>query len=142
MSSNGDVVFSVLSVSSVVNLPMTDNELTHEIIGAAIEVHKNLGPGLLESSYEECLCHELSQHGIPFERQKPVSVVYKGVKLDCGYRLDLPVAGRVILELKSVEALAHDSIMITYLKLSGHRIGLLMNFDVQTLKEGIKRLVV
>ena len=135
--------FSVLSVSSVVNIPMTDNELTHEIIGAAIEVHKNLGPGLLESTYEECLCHELSQRGIPFERQKPIPVVYKGVKLDCGYRLDLLVADRVILELKSVETLApiHDSIMITYLKLSGHRIGLLMNFNVQILKEGIKRLV-
>ena len=136
--------FSVLSVSSVVNILMTDNELTHEIMGAAIEVHKNLGPGLLESTYEECLCHELSQRGIPFERQKPVPVVYKGVKLDCGYRLDLLVADRVILELKSVEALApiHDSIMITYLKLSEHRIGLLMNFNVQILKEGIKRLVV
>ena len=123
---------------------MTDNELTHQIIGAAIEVHKNLGPGLLELTYEECLCHELSQRGIPFERQKPVPVVYKSVRLDCGYRLDLLVADRVILELKSVEALAllHDSIMITYLKLSGHRIGLLMNFNVQTLKEGIKRLVV
>ncbi len=99
---------------------------------------------MLESTYEECLCHELSQRGIPFERQKPVPVVYKGVKLDCGYRLDLLVADRVILELKSVEALApiHDSIMITYLKLSEHRIGLLMNFNVQILKEGIKRLVV
>jgi GxxExxY protein len=134
----------VLSVSSVVNIPMTDNELTHEIIGAAIEVHKNLGPGLLESTYEECLCHELTQRGIPFERQKPVPVLYKRVKLDCGYRLDVLVADRVILELKSVESLApiHDSIMITYLKLSGHRIGLLMNFNVQILKEGIKRLVV
>ena len=136
--------FSVLSVSSVVNILMTDNELTHEIIGAAIEVHKNLGPGLLESTYEECLCHELSQRGIPFERQKPIPVIYKGVKLDCGYRLDLLVADRVILELKSVETLApiHDSIMITYLKLSEHRIGLLMNFNVQILKEGIRRLVV
>ena len=135
---------SVLSVSSVVNILVTDNELTHEIIGAAIEVHKNLGPGLLESTYEECLCHELSQRGIPFERQKPIPVIYKGVKLDCGYRLDLLVADRVILELKSVETLApiHDSIMITYLKLSEHRIGLLMNFNVQILKEGIKRLVV
>jgi GxxExxY protein len=135
--------FSVLSVPSVVNIPMTDNELTHEIIGAAIEVHKNLGPGLLESTHEECLCHELSQRGIPFERQKPIPVVYKGVKLDCGYRPDLLVADRVILELKSVETLApiHDSIMITYLKLSGHRIGLLMSFNVQILKEGIKRLV-
>ena len=134
----------MLSVSSVMNIPMTDNELTHEIIGAAIEVHKNLGPGLLESTYEEYLCHELSQRGIPFERQKPVPVIYKGVKLDCGYRLDLLVADRVILELKSVDVLApiHDSIMITYLKLSDHRIGLLMNFNVQILKEGIKRLVV
>ena len=134
----------MLSVSSVVNIPMTDNELTHEIIGAAIEVHKNLGPGLLESTYEECLCHELTQRGIPFERQKPVPVLYKRVKLDCGYRLDVLVADRVILELKSVESLApiHDSIMITYLKLSEHRIGLLMNFNVQILKEGIKRLVV
>jgi GxxExxY protein len=133
-------MFSVPSVSSVVNALMTDNERTHEIIGA----HKNLGPGLLESTYEECLCHELSQRQIPFERQEPIPVVYEGVKLDCGYRLDLLVAGRVILELKSVEALApiHDAIMITYLKLSGHRIGLLMNFNVQTLKEGVKRLVV
>ena len=132
------------SVSSVVNIPMTDNELTHQIIGAAIEVHKTLGPGLLESTYEECLCHELSQRSIAFERQKPIPVVYKGVKLDCGYRLDLLVAERVILELKSVEALApiHDSILVTYLKLSGHHVGLLMNFNVQVLKDGIKRLVV
>ena len=132
------------SVSSVVNNPMAENELTHQIIGAAIEVHRMLGPGLLESTYEECLCHELSQRGIPFERQKPIPVVYKGVKLDCGYRLDLLVAGRVILELKSVEALApiHDSILVTYLKLSGHRIGFLMNFNVKVLKDGIKRLVV
>jgi GxxExxY protein len=123
---------------------MTENELTHQIIGAAIEVHKTLGPGLLESTYEECLCHELSRRGITFERQKPIPVVYKGVKLDCGYRLDLLVAERIILELKSVEGLApiHDSILITYLKLSGHRVGLLMNFNVQMLKDGIKRLVV
>jgi GxxExxY protein len=123
---------------------MTDNELTHQIIGAAIEVHRLLGPGLLESAYEECLCHELCQRGIPFERQKPIPVVYKGVKLDCGYRLDLLVAGRIILELKSAESLApiHDSVLITYLKLSGHRIGLLMNFNVPILKKGIRRLVV
>ena len=133
----------MLSVSSVVNIPMTDNELTHQIKGAAIEIHKNLSPSSLELTYEECLCHELRRRGIPFERQKPVPVVYKGVKLDCGYRLDLLVADRVILELKSVEALVpiHDSIMITYLKLSGHRIGFLMNFNVHVLKEGIKRLV-
>ena len=122
---------------------MTDNKITHEIIGAAIEVHKLLGPGLLESTYEECLCHELARRGIPFERQKPVPVVYKEVKLECGYRLDLLVAETVILELKSVSALApiHDSVLLTYLKLSGHRVGLLINFNVQTLKEGIKRLI-
>jgi GxxExxY protein len=127
----------------MLSAPMTDNEITHEIIGAAIEVHKLLGPGLLESTYEECLCHELTRRRISFERQKPVPVVYKGVKLDCGYRLDVLVAERIILELKSVNALApiHDSVLLTYLKLSGHRIGLLINFNVQTLKDGIKRLI-
>jgi GxxExxY protein len=122
---------------------LTDKDLTHGIIGAAIEVHKLLGPGLLESTYEECLCHELSMRTIPFERQKPVPVVYKGVKLDCGYRLDLLVADRVVLELKCIDALApiHDSIMLTYMKLSGHKIGLLINFNVLVLKDGIKRLV-
>ena len=98
---------------------MTDNEITHEIIGAAIEVHKLLGPGLLEYTYEECLCHELARRGIAFERQKPVPVVYKGVKLDCGYRLDVLVAEKIILELKSVNALApiYGSVLLTYLKL-------------------------
>jgi GxxExxY protein len=122
---------------------LTDNELTHGIIGAAIEVHKLLGPGLLESTYEECLCHELAQRGLPFERQKPVPVVYKGVKMDCGYRLDLLVADKVVVELKCVDAFApiHDSIILTYMKLSGHRIGLLINFNVLVLKDGIKRLV-
>jgi GxxExxY protein len=123
---------------------VTDKELTHQIIGAAIEVHRLLGPGLLESTYQECLCQELAQHGLPFERQKPVPVVYKGVKLDCGYRLDLLVFDRVILELKSVDSLApiYDSVLLTYLKLSGHRIGLLINFNVQILKDRIRRLVV
>jgi GxxExxY protein len=123
---------------------VTDKELTHQIIGAAIEVHRILGPGLLESTYEECLCHELVQHGLPFERQKAIPVVYKGVKLGCGYRIDLVVSNRVILELKSVDSLApiHDSVLLTYLKLSGHRIGLLINFNVQMLKDGIRRLVV
>ncbi len=122
---------------------MTDKELTHAIIGAAIEVHRALGPGLLESTYEECLCHEFARHDLPFERQKAIPVVYKGVKLDCGYRLDILVSDRVIVELKSVESLApiHDSILLTYLKLSGHRIGLLINFNVQVLREGIRRLV-
>lgn len=123
---------------------MTDNELTHEIIGAAIEVHRHLGPGLLESAYEECLCHELSLRGLPFERQKPIPVVYKETKLDCGYRIDLLVADRVVVELKSIESLApiHDAILLTYLRLSSCRLGLLINFNVITLKDGVRRLVV
>ena len=122
---------------------MTDNQLTHEIIGAAIEVHRVLGPGLLESAYEECLARELSLRSIKYERQKPLPVVYKDVKLDCGYRLDFLVEGRVVLELKAVESLApiHEAIMLTYLRLSGCQIGLLINFHTQILKDGIKRFV-
>ena len=122
---------------------MTDNQLTHEIIGAAIEVHRVLGPGLLESAYEECLARELTLRNIKFERQKPLPVVYKEVKLDCGYRLDFLVEGRVVLELKAVESLApiHEAIMLTYLRLSGCQIGLLINFHTQILKDGIKRFV-
>ncbi len=122
---------------------MTDNQLTHEIIGAAIEVHRVLGPGLLESAYEECLARELTLRNIKFERQKPLPVVYKDVKLDCGYRLDFLVEGRVVLELKAVESLApiHEAIMLTYLRLSGCQIGLLINFHTQILKDGIKRFV-
>jgi len=122
---------------------MTDNELTHAIIGAAIEVHRTLGPGLLESAYEECLARELTLRNLTFERQKPVPVVYKDVKLECGYRMDLLVEGRVVLELKSVEALApvHDAIVLTYLRLAGVRLGLLINFNVAVLKDGIKRFV-
>ena len=120
---------------------MTDNEITGDIIGAAIEVHRHLGPGLLESAYEECLCHELAIRKLNFERQKPVPVVYKGTKLDCGYRLDLLVEGRIVVELKSIEGLGpiHEAILITYLKLSGHKLGLLINFNVPLLKDGIKR---
>ena len=122
---------------------MTDRELTHAIIGAAIEVHRQLGPGLLESAYEECLARELTIRSVSFERQKALPVVYKGVKLDCGYRLDLLAEGRVIVELKAVEALApiHDAILLTYLRLSGCRIGLLINFNCATLKNGIRRRV-
>ena len=122
---------------------MTDTQLTHEIIGAAIEVHRTLGPGLLESAYAECLARELSLRGIPFEREKPVPVVYKEVKLDCGYRIDLLVDGRVVVELKAVDALApiHNAIVLTYLRLSGCKIGLLINFHVEVLKDGIKRIV-
>jgi GxxExxY protein len=102
-----------------------------------------LGPGLLESAYEECLARELSLRGIPFDQQKPLPLVYKDVKLECGYRVDLLVDGRVILELKAVEALApiHEAIILTYLWLSGCKIGLLINFHTAVLKDGIKRLV-
>jgi GxxExxY protein len=120
---------------------MLDNDITQHIIGAAIEVHKQLGPGLLESAYEECLCHELAIRKINFGRQKPIPLVYKETKLDCGYRLDLLVEGRVVVELKAVDGLGpiHDAIVLTYLKLSGHKIGLLINFNVALLKDGIKR---
>jgi len=122
---------------------MTDNELTHEIIGAAIEVHRTLGPGLLESTYEECTARELTLRGLSFERQKPLPIVYKDVKLECGYRVDLLVEGRVVVELKSAGALApvHEAIVLTYLRLSGVRIGLLINFNVAVLKDGIKRFI-
>jgi GxxExxY protein len=122
---------------------MTDKELTHGIIGAAIEVHRLLGPGLLESAYEECLARELTLRGLQFERQKPIPVVYKDVKLECGYRIDLLVEGRVVLELKAVDALApiHEAIILTYLKLSERRFGLLINFNVPVLKDGIRRFV-
>ena len=122
---------------------MTDNEITHEIIGAAIEVHKLLGPGLLESAYEACLCREFAIRKIGFQKQKPVPLVYKDIKLDCGFRLDLLVEKRVVVELKSVDALAqiHEAIMLTYLRLSGHKLGLLINFNVSVLKDGIPRFM-
>ena len=118
-------------------------QITEAIIGAAIEVHRLLGPGLLESAYEECLCHELSLRGLSFERQVPLPVIYKGVKLDCGYRLDIVVADQVVVELKTVDALlpVHEAQLLTYLKLSGKRIGLLLNFHVEVLRNGIKRRV-
>ena len=123
---------------------MTDNEITHEIIGAAIEVHKHLGPGLLESAYEECLFHELQLRNLRVERQKAVPVVYKQTKLECGYRLDLLVEGRVVVELKSVEGLGpiHEAIILTYLRMSGHKLGLLINFNVSVLKDGVRRFIV
>ena len=123
---------------------MTDNEVTHEVIGAAIEVHRLLGPGLLESAYEECLSKELALRHLSVERQKPIPVVYKDVKLECGYRIDLLVESRVVVELKSIEGFApiHEAVMLTYLRLSGHRLGLLINFNVQVLKDGIRRFII
>lgn len=111
---------------------MTINDLTGEIIGAAMEVHRALGPGLLESAYEECLCEELRLRGIPFERQKPLPVQYKGRQLDCGYRLDLLVAHAVVLELKAIEAFApiHEAQLLTYLRLGGWQVGLLINYNL------------
>lgn len=122
---------------------MSDNDLTHEIIGAAIEVHRSLGPGLLESAYEECLAREFTIRGISFERQKPLPVIYKEVRVEAGYRVDFLVSGRIVVELKATEALApiHDAIVLTYLRMSGCRIGLLINFNCAALKDGIKRLV-
>ena len=122
---------------------MSDNDTTYQIIGAAMEVHKQLGPGLLESAYEECLAHELQLRNLRFERQKGVPVVYKEVKLECGYRMDLLVEGKVVVELKSIECFAaiHDAIVLTYLRLSGHRLALLINFNVSVLKDGIRRFI-
>ena len=117
--------------------------LTDKIIGLAIEVHRSLGPGLLESAYEECLCYEMSEHGIQFERQVPLAINYKRTRLDCGYRLDIVVERALVLEIKSVEQLLrlHEARLLTYLKLSGIRTGLLLNFNVMLMKQGIKRLV-
>jgi GxxExxY protein len=119
------------------------NRLSHEIIGAAIEVHRTLGPGLLESSYHQCLCRELLVRGVPFEREKPLPLEYKGIRLECGYRIDILVAGLVVVEVKSVEALApiHDAQLLTYLRVGGWKIGLLINFNVVLLKNGIHRRV-
>lgn len=115
---------------------------TKEIIAAAIEVHRILGPGLLESAYEGCLCHELDLRGIPYERQKPLPVQYKGMNLDCSYRLDMVVRERIILELKCVDKILpiHEAQLLTYLRLSGIKTGLLINFSIPLLKDGIKRL--
>jgi GxxExxY protein len=120
------------------------NELTEAIIGAAMEVHRTLGPGLLESTYEMCLCRELSIREIPFERQVPIGVEYKGVKLDCGYRADIVVAGMILAEIKAIDSLLpiHDAQLLSYLKLGGWKIGLLINFNVELLKNGLRRRVI
>ena len=119
------------------------NEITETIIGAAIAVHRELGPGLLESAYEACLAFELAERGLRVERQKGVPVVYKGIQLDCGYRIDLLVGNQVVVELKAVERLEpiHEAQLLSHLKLSRCKVGLLINFNVKVLKHGIKRLV-
>lgn len=120
------------------------NQLSHEIIGCAIKVHQELGPGLLESTYEVCLEYELIQKGIIVERQKALPVVYNSIKLDAGYRIDLLVGNEVIVELKSVDSLLpiHEAQLLTYMKLSGKKLGLLINFNVKLLKDGIVRRVI
>ncbi|MGR3319105.1 MAG: GxxExxY protein [Candidatus Anammoxibacter sp.] len=120
-----------------------EDRLSKEIIGAAIEVHRHLGPGLLESAYEECLCRELAIRSLTFERQKALALSYKGIKLDCGYKLDIVVDGLVILELKAVDRIEpiHEAQLLTYLKLADLKLGILINFNVPVLKEGIKRIV-
>ena len=118
-------------------------DLTEQILGAAIEVHKQLGPGLLESAYEECLCHELHLRGISFKRQVPLSVHYKGLKLDCGFKLDIVVEDSVILELKCVEKVLpiHEAQWLTYLKMTGKKVGFVLNFNVAALSRGIVRKI-
>jgi len=120
---------------------MNENDISGKIIGCAIEVHKALGPGLLESAYEECLFYEIKEAGLKVERQKALPVIYKDVKLEAGYRIDLLVEDKVVVELKSVEALndVHTAQVLTYLKLSDCKLGLLMNFNVVKLIDGIKR---
>ena len=119
------------------------DSLTESVIGLAIEVHRALGPGLLESAYQECLCYELKTNGIAFARQVALPVVYKAVKLDCGYRMDLVVDDRLVVELKTVEKILpiHEAQLLTYLRLSRIRTGLLLNFNTSVLKDGIKRMV-
>jgi len=122
---------------------MTENEISEKIIGCAIKVHKSLGPGLLESAYQECLFYELQKEGLNVEKQKPLPLIYQEVKLDVGYRIDILVENKVIIELKSVDTLneIHIAQVLTYLKLSGCKLGLLMNFNVLRVVDGLKRLV-
>ncbi|MDE1192902.1 MAG: GxxExxY protein [Arachidicoccus sp.] len=122
---------------------MLDNEITSAIIHAAIEVHKRLGPGLLESAYKECLYYQLIKDGLNVTKEKPIPLVYDEIHLDCGYRIDLLVENRIVVELKSVEALTdvHLAQTLTYMKLGNYKLGLLINFNVVLLKDGIKRLI-
>ncbi len=122
---------------------MTINQITHSVIGATMEVHRTLGPGLLESAYEECLAHEMDLQDIPYQRQHPLPVDYKGKRMDCGYRLDFLVTERVVVELKAVEQLLpiHEAQVLTYLRLGNWPLALLINFNVPALKRGIRRIV-
>jgi GxxExxY protein len=120
-----------------------ERDLTSQIIGAAIEVHRELGPGLLESAYQACLARELALREIPFEQEKPLPISYKGTRLDCGYRLDFLVDNKTVVELKIVDSIqpVHEAQLLTYLRITGCRVGLLINFDVRVLRNGIVRRV-
>ena len=122
---------------------MTENEISNKILGCAIEVHKQLGPGLLESAYQECLFIELKEQGLKVRKEVPMPITYKDVKLDHGYRIDLLVEEKVVIEIKTVELLndVHTAQVLTYLKLGGYKLGLLLNFHVSILKNGIKRII-
>lgn len=119
------------------------SELSNKVIGSAIEVHKALGPGLLESAYQQCLCHELRLNGIDFQLEKPLPVEYKGCRLDCGYRIDIVVEDEIVLELKSVEKLnkVHEAQLLAYMKLAKIKYGFLINFNVTLLKDGLKSFI-
>ena len=125
------------------NKELTLNEITDKIIGAAINIHRELGPGLLESTYEACMVYDLTEIGLKVVQQKLLPVVYKGVKLECGYRIDLFIEDKIIVELKSVEKILpiHEAQLLSYLKLSGCKVGLLINFNVKILKNGIQKIV-
>ena len=122
---------------------MTENEIANKVIGTAIDVHKALGPGLLESAYKECLYYKIAQSGLLVEKEKPMPLIFEDVKLDCGYRIDLIVENRLVIEIKSVDALhdVHLAQILTYLKLGNFKLGLLINFNVSLLKNGIKRVI-
>jgi GxxExxY protein len=122
---------------------MTENEISNKVIGLGIEVHSALGPGLLESAYKECLYYKISNSGLYVEKEKPMPLVFENVKLECGYRIDLLIEGKLVIEIKSVEALndIHLAQTLTYMKLGNYKLGLLMNFNVLKLKDGIKRVV-
>ena len=143
MESMGKMNTAEIAESAEMTKGESLNRITESVIGAAIEVHRALGPGLLESAYEACLSFELVQHGLKVEQQKPLPVIYQEVKLDCGYRLDLLVEELVIVEVKAVDRLApiHQAQLLSYLRLSGCKVGLLMNFNVKVMKDGIRRVV-
>ena len=122
---------------------MHENEIANKVIGCAIDVHKVLGPGLLESAYHECLYYKLQKEGLKLQKEKPMPLVYEGVHLECGYRIDILVEDKVVIEIKSVEALnsVHMAQTLTYMKLGDYKLGLLINFNVSLLKQGVKRII-